>query len=702
MKRNSRDKVTGIVVCLLSLVGVWAMMVFLLVFVVEGTRGVSSHSLTAATEECGVALLVVLSAWSLGARRRRQRPGPGEGAPVWLGLAKRFPVLRLSRHREANAAVSRAPLVPPSVPPAIEAIPFDSPTQTALVQQPPAYVAPLAPLVSLPEPSEPLHVDLSDPERVNRLIAQVHAMPGMGHVTGQIRRRVAVLQVDTERIAAGEPVSIQELHMVFLGPSGVGKTTVARLYAQILCALGTLPTDRLVEVSRADLVGVHVGETAQMVRSKVAEAMGGVLFIDEAYALYNPYSQDFGHEATTELLKLMDDRRGHFVVIAAGYADKMDEWLDSNPGLRPRFSYTMTFPAYDARTLTAITLSMFTQYDQILEDDAVAMLNTYFTRMVASPPPGWSNGRSARFLVGEIQEAQSVRITAADQQRERSARQAIIAGDVAVTLGMSLPSTDSAPAISAPTLEARGEPCLESPPPPRPEIPRLWPPHQDLPPANTIPGEVQERLYLDVPFNEKEQAKDAGAQWDPAAVRWYAPSAGMKGLYPWAPILEDVPGEDRTFGDGLFVDHAPETTWYKDERGSLGDRQWYRLSMMVFRRAGYRCEACLAQRGPKQVGVHERWQFVEETSTARLVRLMCLCERCKQASQIGDSGDGGTNERARRWLAQVNGWDEDTTDAHIEKAAAIRNRLSEQVWSIDLTILGLGVLGPSSDVPPDR
>ena len=682
VKRDS--KVALVVMWLLALIGVLAVMVFLVVFVLDVARGVSSHSLAIATEQCAGVLFVAVAAWQISARRSRQRGASGGASGGKIPARFLVPALSWRRREQAPSSQVRDAL-PQGAHEGDDAP--SSPVEDGPARQQPAYVAPLAPLLSLPEPERPLHVDLSDPERVNRLIAQVHAMPGMNHVTEQITRRVATLQVNAARIADGEPPSAQELHMVFLGPSGVGKTTIARLYAQIFCAIGALPTDKLLEASRADLVGVHVGETALMVRAKVDKAMGGVLFIDEAYALYNAYDQDFGHEATSELVKLMEDRRGHFVVIAAGYRDKMDEWLDSNEGLRPRFSYTMDFPAYDAGTLTAITLSMFESYGQALVEDAVSMLDTYYARAVASPPEGWSNARSARMLVSNIQEAQSVRLVAADQHRERSARRVITAFDVAEALGVPPPVPAAGSPVRSVAQGIRGSPALDASPPPPLDGQRDRPQDQAILPADPAAQEGPSRAYLDTIYEERRQVKAAGATWDREAMRWYDPAPPTSSLRPWVPLSEVLPGEDRSFGEGLFVEPVPGRTWDESAQSYLGEQPWRRLATMVLRRAGNTCEACGQRRGPNQVALHLRWCCEDETMTARLARLMCLCERCEEASHLASSGGPVDGERARRWLARVNNWDAATTTEHVTEASEIRDSRSAQGWRLDLAVL---------------
>ena len=235
------------------------------------------------------------------------------------------------------------------------------------------------------------------------------AMTGLLSVKAEIVTIVERLRVEAARRAAGMPVAPVSMHMVFAGPPGVGKTVVARLYGDLLRNLGVLESGHLIETDRAGLVAGYVGQTALKTHDVIAQALDGVLFIDEAYTLTasTAAGHDFGREAVDTLLKQMEDRRDRLVVIVAGYTGQMRSFLDSNPGLPSRFTKTIVFPSYTADELLDITQSMAAAQGMRLEGCQKTVLD-YFAAAMSRPDFG--NARTARTLLERMREAQARRI----------------------------------------------------------------------------------------------------------------------------------------------------------------------------------------------------------------------------------------------------------------------------------------------------
>ncbi|MEU5429066.1 DUF5710 domain-containing protein [Streptomyces olivoreticuli] len=202
-----------------------------------------------------------------------------------------------------------------------------------------------------------------------------------------------------------------------------------------------------------------------------------------------------------------------------------------------------------------------------------------------------------------------------------------------------------------------------------------------------------ERIWLDVPYAEKDQAKKAGARWDPAAKRWYAPREGMTMLEPWAaaPDVADLlPGEDRTLGNGLFVDLVPSSCWFTNVRSCVSPRDWERLRRMITRRAGMRCEACGAgedRQTKRWLEAHERWIYDDTSRTQRLKRLICLCTDCHTVTHYGYAQVRGLESKAFAHLIKVTKMDGVTARRHIDSAFALWRRRSATTWKLDLSIL---------------
>jgi Holliday junction resolvasome RuvABC ATP-dependent DNA helicase subunit len=236
------------------------------------------------------------------------------------------------------------------------------------------------------------------PLDLNELMARLHKLVGLEKVKKEVEtltNLVRVNQMRRERKMAVPPLS---LHMAFTGNPGTGKTTVARLLAQIFRAIGVLEKGHLVETDRSGLVAGYVGQTAIKVNEKVAEAMGGVLFIDEAYALATGDEEDFGREAVDTLVKLIEDHRDKFIVIVAGYPAPMQKFLDSNPGLRSRFNRFIHFDDYTPDELFAILGRMCDEHGYKLSESASTFTRSLLTAMHARRGENFANGRDVRNL----------------------------------------------------------------------------------------------------------------------------------------------------------------------------------------------------------------------------------------------------------------------------------------------------------------
>jgi Cdc6-like AAA superfamily ATPase len=244
------------------------------------------------------------------------------------------------------------------------------------------------PVVTGAEPAQPAR----GPKIV---LGELDTLVGLENVKREVRALTDMIEVGRRRQQAGLKAASARRHLVFTGSPGTGKTTVARLYGEILASLGVLEKGHLVEVSRVDLVGEHIGSTAIRTQEAFDRARGGVLFIDEAYALSPEDSgRDFGREAIDTLVKLMEDHREAVVVIVAGYTAEMERFLSVNPGVASRFSRTITFNDYIPTELLRIVEQQAEEHEYRLGPGAPEAVLKYF----ASVPrgPAFGNGRTAR------------------------------------------------------------------------------------------------------------------------------------------------------------------------------------------------------------------------------------------------------------------------------------------------------------------
>ena len=247
-------------------------------------------------------------------------------------------------------------------------------------------------------------------ESVEDVLAELDSLVGLEGVKAEVKRIVNLAKVNEARRAQGLKVPPMTYHMVFTGNPGTGKTTVARIVARAFRALGIAKGGQLVETDRSGLVGRYAGETAVKTNAKVDEAIGGILFVDEAYQLASSDSDDYGKEAIATLLKRMEDDRDKLIVIAAGYTDEMRDFLDANSGLRSRFSKTIEFADYTAKELAAIFRSMAKKNEFVLAADLEEGLDAAMAKLTAKRDRTFGNARFVRQLFEDATGRQANRL----------------------------------------------------------------------------------------------------------------------------------------------------------------------------------------------------------------------------------------------------------------------------------------------------
>jgi len=219
------------------------------------------------------------------------------------------------------------------------------------------------------------------------------------------------------------------------------------------------------------------------------------------------------------------------------------------------------------------------------------------------------------------------------------------------------------------------------------------------------PRPAVRRTWLDVPWEDRNVVKRRGAAWDPVVKRWYAPVPGLPALRPWHRLAPEVAGEDRGYGQGIYADPIPSSSWYRNVRSAVSHRDWYRISNMTRRRAGWACEECglKPDRADRDLlDAHERFAYDETTGVQRLARLISLCASCHNVTHFGYavlSGEGGL---ALEHLQVMTGLDRRQALAHVDDAMALCAQRSRIAWQLDLSVIrALGVaVEPGAGGPP--
>ena len=314
--------------------------------------------------------------------------------------------------RRPGQPAAPTPAAPPSAGPAPHTPAASPPTQAASGASAPAPVAEPAPLPVRP---------------IEELLGELDELVGLETVKADIRRLTSLLHVQQLRKDRGMPVVETSHHLVFTGNPGTGKTTVARLLSQILHSLGIVSKGHLVETDRSKLVAGYVGQTAMKTEEALRSALGGTLLIDEAYALARGGENDFGLEAIDTLVKFMEDHRDEISIIAAGYPAEMATLIDSNPGLKSRFTRTINFPDYNDDELVKIFEGLCRKNGYICSDDALAKVR----HLIATEPRtrGFGNARFVRNLFEAAISHQAVRIAPLDEPLDEQL-QTLVADDI--------------------------------------------------------------------------------------------------------------------------------------------------------------------------------------------------------------------------------------------------------------------------------
>ena len=280
------------------------------------------------------------------------------------------------------------------------------------------------------KPASDAKAEEAPKESLDDLMKELNGYIGLTTVKEQVDQLVHWIQISKLRKEHGLPESDLSLHMVFSGNPGTGKTMIARLMSRIFHTLGILSKGQLVEVDRGDLVAGYVGQTAIKTKEVINKAMGGVLFIDEAYALTNRGENDYGTEAVDTLLKAMEDHRDDLVVIVAGYIEPMQKFLHSNPGLESRFNRFIDFPDYTLDELMAMFDMRCESKGYTMDDETRCALRQVIDRESTKDVKGFGNGRGVRNLFETAIARQADRLGETQSEITREMLMALTVADV--------------------------------------------------------------------------------------------------------------------------------------------------------------------------------------------------------------------------------------------------------------------------------
>lgn len=295
-----------------------------------------------------------------------------------------------------------------------------------------------------------------EPEKIEDLKKELHEYIGLDQIKEEVDSLINWIEICKARKEHGLPTPDLSLHMVFSGNPGTGKTMVARLMSRIFRSLGVLSKGHLVEVDRSGLVAGYVGQTAIKTAEVIEKALGGVLFIDEAYALTNRGGMDYGQEAVDTLLKAMEDHREDLVVIVAGYTELMREFVHSNPGLESRFNRFMYFPDYTVEEMTGIFRMRCEKSGYTLEDSAWEELKRILTEE-SKDVDGFGNARGVRNLFERAIAAQADRLAKEKTEITRDALMCLKGADLWAAVGRKPEETQQTAEEPAPKEEDAGK-----------------------------------------------------------------------------------------------------------------------------------------------------------------------------------------------------------------------------------------------------